>query len=72
MATGNKYATQITQEGDSWTAEITRRASRKQVIVSKTQAGFASETEAQAWADNELKTFSEQQKERNERRDQTR
>ena len=72
MATGSKYATQIVQDEATWTANITRRASRKAVVVSKTQSGFVTEAEAQAWADTELKAFMENQSERNKRRNKQR
>lgn len=72
MASANKYAIQIVQEDNIWTADITRRASRKEVIVSKSQSGFASEAEAQAWAEAELKAFTENQNARNKRRDEKR
>lgn len=72
MATASKYAIQIAQEGSTWTADITRRVSRKEVVVSKTQVGFASEAEAQAWADIELKAFVENQSSRNKKRNEKR
>jgi len=72
MATGSKYATQIVQDEAVWTANITRRVSRKEVVVSKTQSGFATEAEAQTWADAELKAFVENQSERNKRRNKQR
>lgn len=72
MASGNKYTTQITQNDNVWSADITRRVSRKELVVSKSQSGFSSEAEAQAWADNELKAFVENQGARNKRRDEKR
>jgi len=72
MASGNKYAIQITQKESYWTADITRRVSRKETVVSKNQTGFATETEAQAWAEAELKGFMENQSARNLRRDKKR
>ncbi|MGB1310962.1 MAG: DUF3622 domain-containing protein [Leucothrix sp.] len=72
MATANKYATKVVQDGLNWTADITRRVSRKDVVVSKTQAGFATEAEAQAWADTELKAFVENQEARNKRHNEKR
>ena len=72
MAASSKYAIKIVQEESVWTADITRRVSRKEVVVSATQSGFASEAEAQAWADNELKGFVENQNARNKRRNEKR
>lgn len=72
MASENKYGIRIVQEENIWTADITRRASRKELIVSKSQSGFASEAEAQSWADEELKAFVENQGERNKRHNEKR
>lgn len=72
MAASNKYSIQLTQDGTQWTAAIMRRVSRKQLLASKSQSGFASEADAQAWADNELKGFMENQNLRNQRRDKKR
>lgn len=72
MATGSKYAIQVIQEEILWTANITRRVSRKDTVVSKTQGGFATEAEAQAWGETELKGFMENQSKRNEARDKKR
>lgn len=69
---GSKYAIQIVQDEAKWTANITRRVSRKTVVVSKTQGEFASEAEAQTWADAELKTFMGAQNTRNKRRNEKR
>ena len=72
MAASSKYAIKIVQEESVWTADITRRVSRKEVVVSKSQSGFADEKEAQAWADAELKVFVENQGKRNKLRNEKR
>lgn len=72
MATGSKYAIKIVQEDSVWTADITRRVSRKEVVVSKTKSGFENETEAQKWAEAELKGFVENQNKRNKLRNEKR
>ncbi len=59
MKKGKKYDCRITQDGAKWTAEIIRRASSKKTVVSKKQAGFASEAEAKTWGETELKLFLE-------------
>ena len=65
MAASKKYESRLTEsvvsEGglQEWTAEIIRRASAKKIVVSKSQGGFASEAEAQAWAEKELAVFLE-------------
>ena len=72
MAASSKYAIKIVQEESAWTADITRRVSRKEVVVSATQSGFANEAEAQTWAESELKSFVENQSARNQRRNEKR
>ena len=72
MAASSKYAIKIVQEESVWTADITRRVSRKEVVVSATQSGFANEAEAQTWAESELKSFVENQSARNKRRNDKR
>lgn len=66
MTTGKKYDYRIAQTDTGWTAEITRRATSKKTVVSKSQNGFTTEAEAQEWAKNELasllKTLSERDK----------
>ncbi len=68
MKKANKYAIEIVQNDGSWSAKIIRRVNRKQTVVSKKQAGFATEAEAQAWGDTELQTFLQNLVERNKRR----
>lgn len=62
-----KYTVLITQNKDSWNADIVRRASAKKTIVSKTQAGFKTEAEATQWAKKELLTFTQKQSALNKR-----
>ncbi|QUM75995.1 DUF3622 domain-containing protein [Moritella sp. 24] len=68
MAKGKKYDFNLVLVDGSWTAEIVRKITSKKTVVSKSQAGFASEAEAQVWAETELKGFLENQIERNKRR----
>ena len=68
MAKGKKYDFNLVLVDGSWTAEIIRKITSKKTVVSKSQAGFASEAEAQVWAETELKGFLQNQIERNERR----
>lgn len=68
MSKRNKYEYQVTQENDSWAAAITRRATATKTVVSKSQGGFATEAEAQAWGEKELKLFVQNLSERNKRR----
>jgi len=65
MSQDKKYNVRVSAADDTWTAEITRRVSARRTQVSKQQKGFASEAEAQAWGDTELKSFLEKQVKRN-------
>jgi len=68
MTQSKKYDSRLSQVNDSWTAEIIRRASAQNTVVSKTQDGFKTEAEAKQWADKELAEFTAKQGERNKRR----
>lgn len=57
MAQQNKFDYRITQEGEKWNAEITRRVSARRTSVSKRQNGFENEALAEAWAKEELVQF---------------
>ncbi|PCI70311.1 MAG: pressure-regulated protein [Piscirickettsiaceae bacterium] len=68
MAISKKYDYQTSQQKDTWTAEIIRRASKKNTVVSKKQDGFKTEAAANEWAEKELLTFTIKQSEQNKRR----
>lgn len=68
MATGKKYNYRVVQHESTWTAEITRRMTAKETIVSKSQPGFATAEEAEAWGQKELEQFTKALSERNKRR----
>lgn len=57
MSTDKKFNYRITEKDGSWRAELTRRATARKTVVSKAQDGFASEAEATAWAEVELKAL---------------
>lgn len=57
MAKSKKYGFLIEQDNNGWTAVITRRVTSRTTVVSKTQSDFASEAEAQAWAESEVANF---------------
>jgi uncharacterized membrane-anchored protein len=65
MMKGKKYDYQVVQGDSGWTAEIIRKKTKKETIVSKSQSGFVSETEAREWAQEEIKTFLQKLGERN-------
>lgn len=68
MAKGKKYDYEVFAAGETWSVKILRQASARKVVVSKRQDGFATEDEAKAWGETELKQFMEQQIERNKRK----
>lgn len=59
MSKGKRYDYRVVQHDGCWKAEITRRASAKKTVVTKSQDGFATESDAQAWAQRELKSLLE-------------
>lgn len=70
MAKSKKYTCRIVQDNDAWTAEVVRRVTSKKSIVTKSQAGFATDDEAEAWGQAEVKTLvkTTNLNERNKRR----
>lgn len=70
MAKSKKYTCRIAQDNDVWTAEVVRRVTSKKSIVTKSQAGFATDDEAEAWGQAEVKTLvkTTNLNERNKRR----
>jgi len=70
MAKSKKYVCRVVQDNDSWTAEVVRRVTSKKSVVTKSQQGFATDDEAQAWGQNEVKVLvkTTNLNERNKRR----
>jgi len=68
MTQTKKYDFCVVQEQSTWTGQITRRQSARKIVVSKSQKGFATEAEAIAWGEAELKSFLENLVKRNERK----
>jgi len=68
MAFSKKYDYRTSQQKDTWNAEIIRRASSKNIVVTKKQDGFKTEAEANEWAEKELIQFTVKQSEQNKRR----
>ena len=67
MAHSKKYTIEIAQQNNTWTAKIHRRISAKKSTVSKQQSEFANEQAANDWATTELKAFTSNQHNRNEK-----
>ena len=57
MKQSKKYDYRLIQDNDSWTTEITRRVTSRVTVVSKGKGGFATQAEAQAWGQSEVKAF---------------
>jgi len=68
MSKGKKYNYQIIQDKTSWTVEIRRQVTSKKTVVSKSQDGFSSEADAQAWGESELESFIKKLNQRNKQR----
>lgn len=67
MTQHKKYDLRVIEGPAGWSTEIIRRASAKKTVVSKQQAGFATESEARAWGETELKAFLKGLAEKNQR-----
>lgn len=52
-----KFNLRVVQEDKSWAAEIFRKKTAKELIVTKKQTGFGSEDEAKTWGEAELTSF---------------
>jgi len=72
MAQQNKFDFRITQDGEQWNAEITRRVSARRTSVSKRKKGFESEALATEWAKETLVGFLANQQEANKRKSEKR
>lgn len=72
MSKTKKYSLRTTNTNDEWSAEIVRRVSSSRTVVSKSQAGFASEADAQSWGEKELASFLQNLNERNKRHSEQR
>lgn len=67
MTKGKKYDYRVMQDAAGWSAEIIRKITSKKTGVSKSQGGFATEAEAQEWAQSELKVFLQKLTQQNKR-----
>ena len=68
MSKGKKYDFRVVAGENGFKTEITRRMTSTKTVVSKSHDGFATEAEAQAWGQTELKVFLGTLTERNKRR----
>lgn len=68
MSKGKKYDYRVSKNRTNWKVEIVRQATSRKSVVSKRQTGFETEAAAKEWAEKELKSFVENQLERNKRK----
>lgn len=68
MANSKKYQINVEQNKDTWLAQITRQVTSRKKVVTKQQDDFASEAEAQTWAEQTLAEFIKTQQGSNARR----
>ncbi|MFV1983760.1 MAG: DUF3622 domain-containing protein [Thiohalomonadales bacterium] len=64
---GKKYTYRVVQKNNVWVTEIIRRVTSKKFHVSKSKDGFTSESDAQNWGKQEIKSFIQSLNERNKR-----
>jgi len=57
MRKSKQYDVRVIQDKTGWMAEIIRRVTTKKTVVSTSQDGFSTESEAQEWGQGEVKTF---------------
>ena len=72
MAKNNKYQINLLQTESTWQAQILRQITSKKTKITKQQADFTSESEAEKWAETELKKLIETQVQNNQRHNQSR
>ncbi|GHA12097.1 hypothetical protein GCM10008090_22440 [Arenicella chitinivorans] len=65
MVENKKYNVHVFQDGDAWSAQITRQVTSRKRTVSKQQDGFADEADAREWGQSELQKYVTAQQERN-------
>ena len=68
MANGKKFDYRVVEKRNGWAAEIIRQVSARRTIISKRQMNFATEAEANEWAEQTLAEFVQNQVERNKRK----
>jgi hypothetical protein len=68
MSESKKYTVRTVEKRNGWCAEIVRQITSRRTTVSKREMGFKTESDAQAWGENELKNFIQNQAERNKRK----
>lgn len=61
MSSNLKYHHKITQENETWSANIIRKVSQKRTQVTMSQKGFPSEAEAIEWSTNAIQTLLKKQ-----------
>lgn len=59
MMKSKQYDIRIVQDDTGWVAELIRRVTTKKTVVTKSQGGFATESDAQVWGQGEVKTLTQ-------------
>jgi len=59
MKKSKQYDIRIVQDDTGWVAELIRRVTTKKTVVTKSQGGFTTESDAQAWGQDEVKTLTQ-------------
>ena len=59
MAKSKKYSSRVLKTESGWQAAVLRRMTSKKQVVTKSKDGFATEEEANNWAESELNAFLE-------------
>ena len=59
MKKSKQYDIRIVQDDTGWVAELIRRVTTKKTVVTKSQGGFTTESDAQAWGQGEVKALTQ-------------
>jgi len=62
MMKSKQYDIRIVQDDTGWVAELIRRVTTKKTVVTKSQGGFTTESDAQAWGEGEVKAFTQKRR----------
>lgn len=62
MASNKKYQYELIEDGDNWSAKITRKVTSSKRVTTKEKSGFDSQSTAEKWASEKLTELSSTQK----------
>lgn len=72
MPSNKKYQYELIQDGDSWSAKITRKVTSSKRLTTKEKLGFDSQSSAEQWARERLSELSTTQRASNTQQAQKR